>query len=336
MVTDRDPTAHAEMQAIRDAARRLGTNDLSGVRDVRDVAGVPDVRSRRLLGADRQNVLRHFRPPMRARRGCRSPGRSSAARARASHHGREPIRRVLASVDCARLTAQSWRLGILFVFRGRSVMILRLRHLPFVVALALFGAAQAPRHGFAIRSARQGVLPDELQPQGAGAVRARRGDAALVLVLGGREGLPRRAARTIPQCAIATWGIASILMSNPLAGQGASPKGAEQAQAAIDAGPPHRRQDASASATTSRPSPPTTRTSRTRSERERQAARAKAYEALARTLPERRRGADLLRALHRRHAVAGRPDLRRVPQGGRDPREAVRRSIPTIPAWRTT
>ena len=29
VVTDRDPTAHAEMQAIRDAARRLGTNDLS-------------------------------------------------------------------------------------------------------------------------------------------------------------------------------------------------------------------------------------------------------------------------------------------------------------------
>ena len=27
-----------------------------------------------------------------------------------------------------------------------------------------------------------------------------------------------------PGCAIATWGIASILMSNPLAGQGASPK----------------------------------------------------------------------------------------------------------------
>ena len=38
------------------------------------------------------------------------------------------------------------------------------------------------------------------------------------------------------QCAIATWGIASILMSNPLAGQGASPKGAEAAQAAIDEG----------------------------------------------------------------------------------------------------
>jgi len=30
VVTDNDPTAHAEMQAIRDAARRLGTRDLAG------------------------------------------------------------------------------------------------------------------------------------------------------------------------------------------------------------------------------------------------------------------------------------------------------------------
>src|SRR5207247_5432269 len=37
-------------------------------------------------------------------------------------------------------------------------------------------------------------------------------------------------------CAIAAWGYASILMSNPLQGIGASPKGAEQAQAAIDKG----------------------------------------------------------------------------------------------------
>ena len=42
--------------------------------------------------------------------------------------------------------------------------------------------------------------------------------------------------RDDPACAIATWGIASILMSNPLAGQGASPKGAESAQAALDEG----------------------------------------------------------------------------------------------------
>ncbi len=30
VVTAKDPTAHAETEAIRDAARRLGTNDLSG------------------------------------------------------------------------------------------------------------------------------------------------------------------------------------------------------------------------------------------------------------------------------------------------------------------
>src|SRR3989449_9645614 len=37
-------------------------------------------------------------------------------------------------------------------------------------------------------------------------------------------------------CAIATWGIAAILMSNPLAGIGPSPQWAERAQAAIDQG----------------------------------------------------------------------------------------------------
>jgi tetratricopeptide (TPR) repeat protein len=39
-----------------------------------------------------------------------------------------------------------------------------------------------------------------------------------------------------PSCAIATWGIAALLMSNPLAGVGSSPKGAAQAQAAIEQG----------------------------------------------------------------------------------------------------
>jgi len=83
-----------------------------------------------------------------------------------------------------------------------------------------------------------------------------------------------------PQCAIATWGIASLLMANPLAGQGASATAAAQAQAAIDEG---RRIGA--------------RTARERDyiesvaayykdyaqhpERERQLARAQAYRALA-------------------------------------------------------
>jgi tetratricopeptide (TPR) repeat protein len=39
-----------------------------------------------------------------------------------------------------------------------------------------------------------------------------------------------------PSCAVATWGIAAILMSNPLAGVGPSPQWAERAQAAIDQG----------------------------------------------------------------------------------------------------
>jgi hypothetical protein len=39
-----------------------------------------------------------------------------------------------------------------------------------------------------------------------------------------------------PTCGVATFGIAAILMNNPLAGQGASPKAAEAAQAAIEQG----------------------------------------------------------------------------------------------------
>jgi tetratricopeptide (TPR) repeat protein len=39
-----------------------------------------------------------------------------------------------------------------------------------------------------------------------------------------------------PSCAIATWGIAAILMDNPLAGVGSSPQWAERAQRAIDEG----------------------------------------------------------------------------------------------------
>jgi tetratricopeptide (TPR) repeat protein len=39
-----------------------------------------------------------------------------------------------------------------------------------------------------------------------------------------------------PGCAIATFGIAALLMNNPLAGQGASPKAAQDAQAAIEQG----------------------------------------------------------------------------------------------------
>jgi hypothetical protein len=88
-----------------------------------------------------------------------------------------------------------------------------------------------------------------------------------------------------PSCAIAAWGFASILMSNPLAGTGASPKDAADAQAVVEKG---RKMGA--------------KTQRERdyleavaayyenfagrSERERQLARAKAYEALAAKYPQ--------------------------------------------------
>jgi hypothetical protein len=88
-----------------------------------------------------------------------------------------------------------------------------------------------------------------------------------------------------PSCTIATWGIAAILMTNPLAGQGASPKGAADAQAVIEHG---------------RGTPPKTQRERdyieavaayyqdfsTRPERARQESRAKAFEALAARYPD--------------------------------------------------
>ena len=142
-------------------------------------------------------------------------------------------------------------------------------------------------------------------------------------------------ARQDPTCAIAAWGFASILMSNPLAGSGASAKDAPRAQAAIDKG---RAMGA-----------------KTQRERDYLEAVAAYYDEFRRPqraraparprrglrsaggeVSEGRRGADLLRALPRRHAAAVRPDLRRLPQGGGDPREAVQRSIRSTRAWRTT
>src|SRR5205823_4410165 len=86
-------------------------------------------------------------------------------------------------------------------------------------------------------------------------------------------------------CAIAAWGYASILMSNPLQGIGASPKSADLAQATIDQGrkigakTPRERDYLEAVAAyyedfANRP------------ERARQLARAKAYEALAAKYPD--------------------------------------------------
>lgn len=86
-------------------------------------------------------------------------------------------------------------------------------------------------------------------------------------------------------CAIAAWGYASILMSNPLQGVGASAKGAQQAQAAIDKGrqmgaKTQRERDYLEAVAAYYEN------FSSRTERERQLARAKAYEALAAKYPD--------------------------------------------------
>ena len=92
-------------------------------------------------------------------------------------------------------------------------------------------------------------------------------------------------AREDPRCAIAAWGYASILMSNPLGGGGALPLDAERAQLAIDKG-------RSMGAKTARERDYLEAVAAYyenfagRSERERQIARAKAYEALAAKYPK--------------------------------------------------
>ena len=86
-------------------------------------------------------------------------------------------------------------------------------------------------------------------------------------------------------CVIAAWGYASILMNNPLAGAGASPKDAEAAQVAIDkgrrmSGGTQRERDYLEAVAAYY------QDFAKRPERERQLARAKAYEALAAKYPD--------------------------------------------------
>ena len=52
-----DPTAHAEVNAIREAARVLGTFDLSGCGDLYFLRALSHVFGSHLLGASRQSVL---------------------------------------------------------------------------------------------------------------------------------------------------------------------------------------------------------------------------------------------------------------------------------------
>ena len=91
--------------------------------------------------------------------------------------------------------------------------------------------------------------------------------------------------RSDPGCAIADWGIASLLMQNPLAGIGSPPQWAARAQAALDDA--HRT-----GAKTQRESDYIEAVAAyykdfaQHTDRERQAARAKAYEALAARYPD--------------------------------------------------
>ncbi|CAN5161690.1 hypothetical protein BH11PSE10_BH11PSE10_17030 [soil metagenome] len=88
-----------------------------------------------------------------------------------------------------------------------------------------------------------------------------------------------------PACGVASFGIAAILMNNPLAGQGSSPKAAEAAQAALDQG-------ARSGAKTQRERDYIAAVAAyyadfaNRPERARQASRAQAFEALAARYPD--------------------------------------------------
>ena len=126
-----------------------------------------------------------------------------------------------------------------------------------------------------------------------------------------------------PSCAIATWGIAAILMSNPLAGVGPSPQWAERAQAAIDQGrkigAKTQRERDYVEAVAAYYEDWANRPERARAAQSRPCVRG-----AGRALSERRRGADLLRALPRGDAVASRPELQNLSRGGRNTREAIR------------
>ena len=119
-----------------------------------------------------------------------------------------------------------------------------------------------------------------------------------------------------PTCAIATWGIASHPDVESARRPGRLRQGRRAAQAAIEQGrkigaKTQRERDYIEAVAAYYED------SANRSERARQVARAKRLRGARRALSGRRRGADLLRAVYRRHADAVRPDLRRVPEGGR-------------------
>src|SRR5215471_3994546 len=158
-------------------------------------------------------------------------------------------------------------------------MKLRLAHVSFVLALAVSAVAQAQDTDSQSGPLGKVTFPTSCDPKVQPALERAVAMLHSFWYSAGEQAF-RDVLRDDPGCAIATWGIASILMSNPLAGQGASPKGAESAQAALDEG-------ARIGAKTERERGYIAAAAAyyqdfaKRTERERQVARAKAYEALA-------------------------------------------------------
>ena len=160
----------------------------------------------------------------------------------------------------------------------------RMRHLPFLLALVVHGPAGA--HDTDSQAGQLGKVsfPSSCDPKVQPAFQR-----AVAMLHSFWFSAGEKAFRDVlandPQCAIAAWGFASLLMSNPLAGQGASPKGAEQAQAMIDEGrrigaKTQRERDYLDAVATYY------QDFATRPEKDRQLSRARAYEALAARYPD--------------------------------------------------
>ena len=134
-----------------------------------------------------------------------------------------------------------------------------MRTLTHLVVL-LIAVSLAPGVSFAQRSDEVGKIQLRIRA----ALRCRRSSCAALLcctrfIIRTQKAFQEVAAED-DSCAIAAWGYASILMLNRLAGTGASPKNAEQAQDAIERGARWARRS-SASATTLRRWLPTIRIS---------------------------------------------------------------------------
>ena len=126
-------------------------------------------------------------------------------------------------------------------------MHLRPYHFVFLAALAMNGSARAdgadPHTGPLGKVSFATSCDPKVQPE------FERGVAMLhsFWYSAAERALSRTSSRRDPQCAIAAWGYASILMANPLAGQGASKEGAATGdrRAREGQGAPARRPNAS-------------------------------------------------------------------------------------------